>query len=110
MIILYITSSLLLFWSLYLAVMNLYVSYHKGTIPKIMMPFAYSILAIGATLDFVMNFTLFALIFLDLPREILVTKRLQRMIKSGVGWRLKLAKWICSNVLNPFTQGNNHCD
>lgn len=109
MIIIYIIGSLLLFWSLYLAVMNLYVSYHLGKIPKIMLPISYTILAIGAVVDCIMNFSLFALIFLDIPREILVTQRLKRMIKSGVGWRLKLAQWICSNVLNPFTQGDKHC-
>lgn len=109
MIILYIIASLLAFWTLYLAVMNLYKAYQVKTIPKNILPLAYCILALGAFVDLVMNFTLFTLIFLDTPKEILVTKRLKRYIKSYVGWRYKLAFWICGNLLNPFDKSGNHC-
>ena len=89
--------------------MNLYIANQKGLIPNTIKPFAYLILAFGALVDLIMNLTLFTVIFMDFPREVLVTKRLKRYIKSYVGWRLKLASWICSNLLNPFDKNNNHC-
>ncbi len=110
MIILYIIASLLAFWCLYLAISNLYKAKQAGTIPKSIIPLAYIILAIGAMVDLIMNFTLFTLIFFDWPKEYLVTKRLERYIKSYVGWRFKLAKWICSNLLNPFDKNGDHCN
>lgn len=109
MIILYFTTSLLCFWSLYLSVSSLFLAYQNKKIPKAVIPLAYIVLAVGAMVDMVMNFTLFTLIFLDIPKEILVTKRLKRYIKSYVGWRYKLAMWICGNLLNPFDKSGNHC-
>ena len=63
------------------------------------------IMYIGAIIDFVVNVTWFTLIFLDVPKEYLLTKRVERL-KSSEGYRGKLANIICK-LLNKIQQ--NHC-
>lgn len=109
MVIVYLVISLIVFWVLYLAVMNLYRTYVAGNIPEVMLPLAYFVLGVGAGVDVLMNCTLFSVIFWERPRELLVTKRLKRHVRLGDGWRGRLALWICVNVLNPFDRTGNHC-
>lgn len=59
----------------------------------------------GAVLDFVVNVTWFTVIFADIPKEYLLTKRIERL-KSNAGWRGKLANMLCA-LLNKIQQ--NHC-
>lgn len=60
---------------------------------------------IGAIIDFVVNVTWFTLIFLDIPKEWLLTERVERL-KQSSGYRAKLANLICK-LLNYFE--DNHC-
>ena len=69
---------------------------------------SYLLLAIGAPFYVALNLTLATVLFLDLPREIEFTKRCQRYIKEGGGWRKGLAKWTCRHWLDPFDDGE-HC-
>ena len=59
----------------------------------------------GAVLDFIVNVTWFTVIFADIPKEYLLTKRIERL-KSNAGWRGKLANMLCA-LLNKIQQ--NHC-
>lgn len=63
------------------------------------------IMYLGAILDFTVNVTWFTLIFLDLPRELLLTKRIERL-KQKDGYRGNLARLLCK-LLNYFQ--DNHC-
>lgn len=90
-------------WIFYLAVMMLRTQ--RDTMPAVARRFAYVVLGIGYVLDALLNLASSA-IFLELPREILFTGRMQRHIKSG-GWRGRLAKWFCDTLLEPFDK--NHC-
>jgi hypothetical protein len=63
------------------------------------------ITVIGAIIDFVVNVTWFSLIFLDMPKEWLLTERIERL-KSKSGYRGKLANQLCK-LLNHFEA--NHC-
>lgn len=110
MIILYILLALIIFWVLYLASMNLIRARVEGKLDKVGTALGFPIVLIGAVVDVVFNLTIFSLVFIELPREIMVTKRLKRHIKHGTGWRKKLALWVCQNLLNPFDHTGNHCD
>jgi hypothetical protein len=63
------------------------------------------VMYIGAVIDFLVNITWFSLIFLDVPKEYLLTKRVERL-KMNTGWRGKLANALCK-LLNKIQQ--NHC-
>lgn len=109
MIVAYIYLSLLTFYALYLAVMSLYRAYKAGTMPLASKVLGYQLLMIGLVLDVVMNLTLFSLVFVEVPREWLVTDRLKRHIKQS-GYRGWLARFICHSLLSPFDPSGNHCD
>ena len=66
------------------------------------------VVLLGYTMDTVANVTLATLIFLDLPKEWLVTDRLIRY-KKEQGWRLKVAQYICEELLDPFDPTGDHC-
>lgn len=97
-------------WIFYLAVMSLYRAYQADTLSLPAKLLGYPVLAIGAALDAGVNILIMSLVFLERPYEWLVTKRLARHIKTGGGWRRKLASWICSRLLNPFDPDQRgHC-
>jgi hypothetical protein len=109
LIVVYIYLSILAFYTLYLAIMSLYRGYLAKTLSLESKLLGYPILVVGLTVDFVMNVTLFSLIFLELPSEWLVTARLKRHINKST-WRGKLARWLCHTLLSPFDPTGDHCD
>jgi len=60
---------------------------------------------IGGLLDVAVNLTWFTLIFADIPQELLLTKRIERL-KSSTGYRGWLANLLCK-LLNYFQE--SHC-
>ena len=98
-----------MFWVLYLAIMALYRAHIGKTLTKLGYALGAPLLIVGLALDVFMNVTIFSLAFLEIPREWLVTKRLQRHLKQ-TGWRFKLAKFICEGLLNFADPTGNHCD
>jgi hypothetical protein len=83
-----------------LALLLVYILYTKssGVYKKV-------ITVIGAVIDFVVNVTWFTVIFMDIPKEWLLTQRVARL-KSTSGYRGKLANKICK-LLNYYEP--NHC-
>jgi hypothetical protein len=63
---------------------------------------------VALVMDMIFNLIPATVIFLDPPRELLFTKRLDRYEAEDAGWRYTVAVWICKNLLNPFQQGG-HC-
>lgn len=106
----YAAAALYLLWVLYLAICNLYQAKKAGTIQKVALFLGYPLLILGVLLDIAVNITIMSVLFLERPRELLVTQRLTRHIAKGTGWRKKLAYWICSSLLNAFDPSGNHCD
>lgn len=96
-------------WLFYLAVMNLMRAYENKTISKLALWLGYPILIMGVLLDFIVNMTIMTIIFFEIPKEWLVTKRLQRHIKANKDWRGKLAYLICHHLLNAFDPDGDHC-
>ena len=96
-------------WIFYLAIMSLSRAKQEGTISRIALLLGYPILLIGVVLDFIVNLIIMSLLFLEPPKELLVTKRLTRHVQKGKGWRQKLAYWICHHLLNAFDPSGDHC-
>jgi hypothetical protein len=71
--------------------------------------FSYPWYFIGLLLDFSLNVFWGTLVFLQPPRDVLLTGRLIRIKKTGQGWRLKLATWICEELLDPLDPKGCHC-
>jgi hypothetical protein len=65
----------------------------------------YPVFIVGALLDITVNVTWGTLAFLDIPKELMLTKRVERL-KSVSGWRGKLALLVCQQ-LNALEDG--HC-
>jgi hypothetical protein len=95
-------------WFMYLAVMNLIEQKENLTWESKI--FAYPLAAIGVTLDFLYNVVYGSVMFLEPPKEWLLTKRLNRHIEeNGSSWRGKLATWFCTHLLDPFDSKGHHC-
>ncbi len=97
------------FWVLYLAIMSLYRAHLNNKLTKLGYVLGSPLLIVGLVIDFIMNLTIFTVLFFELPKEWLVTKRLQRHIRRS-GWRFKLANFICEHMLNFADPTGNHCD
>ena len=78
----------------------LYIGYAKTT-GKFNSAFKY----VGAVVDLVVNLTWFTVLFLDVPKELLLTNRIERL-KTNKSWRGYIAYWLC-DLLNYFIK--DHC-
>ena len=98
-----------LFWGLYALVMSLYRAKLNNELSTAMKVLGFPYLFIGYIFDVVCNMTLACIIFLEFPREMLVTGRLIRHIENKDGWRHAIASWICTNLLDPLDPRGKHC-
>ena len=78
----------------------LYIGYAKTT-GKLNCAFKY----VGAVVDLIVNLTWATVIFLDVPKELLLTQRIERL-KANTGWRGAVA-WKLCDLLNYFIK--DHC-
>lgn len=98
-----------LLWGLYLAVMPLMRARNNNALTVPAKILGYPILAVGYLIDFLVNMSVATVLFLELPKEWVVTARLIRYINGSEGFRYKIATWICSNLLDPFDPTGCHC-
>ena len=94
-------------WLLYLAVMNLKRVKELGFLSPIAYALGLPILAVGLTLDFLINVFVMTIILFELPKEMTVTARLKRHNRDSNGWRRTIAKWF-EPLLDPFDPSGNH--
>lgn len=66
------------------------------------------ILPIGYLFDVALNVAM-SIVFLRLPQDWLLTGRLIRYKRAGVGWRARLATWLCEQLLDPLDPSGCHC-
>lgn len=95
-------------WIMYQAVMNLKRARDAGTLPKPAYYLGLPLLYFGLLIDFLSNIGPTSIIFLELPREFLVTQRLTRHAFGEPGWRRDLARWFAANLLDPFDPDGSH--
>lgn len=98
-----------LLWALYVLVMGLYRAHLDKRLGRTARVLGAPFLIVGWAMDVACNVTFAALLFLEPPRELLVTTRLKRHMK-GSGWRRSVARWICSKLLDPFDPSGSHCE
>lgn len=98
-----------LLWALYVLTMGLYRAKLAGRLHGLARVMGMPLVALAFALDIVVNKTIASVLFLEWPKETLVTSRLQRHIASGSGWRFKLANAICNQLLDPFDPKGQHC-
>lgn len=107
---LYIVLGAILFtfytWGAYLAVMSLMRV--KDTLTIETKVFAYPLAAVGVLADFIYNAFVGTVLFLELPQEYLLTKRLKRHLERD-NWRGALSRWLCRHLLDPFDPKGTHC-
>lgn len=93
-------------WLFYLAIMHLLKV--REQLHPVAKAHAYLLLAVGLVFDVVLNVVVATVVFLDPPRELLLTSRLKRYRRPRQrSWRRSVAAWICEHLLNQFDSG--HC-
>lgn len=102
------TVILYLVWMFYLIVMTLKRARDAKTLSPYAAIMAGPIIVVAEAIDAIGNWTFCTVLFLELPRETLITSRLKRLI-LGEGWRSGLAGWMCADLLNAFDPSGNHC-
>lgn len=99
------------FWGCYVLVMGLYRAKLDGRLTPLTYAMSLPFLLIGLVMDVLANLTLASVVFLEPPREWLVTDRLQRHIATRrFTWRYKLAAWVCTHLLDFVDPTGAHCD
>lgn len=94
---------------MYVASMGMIRAHAEGKLNGVLWSLCLPFVAISIILDFINNITVFSLLYLEQPKEWLVTDRLKRHAK-GVGWRKSLSCWFANVILNPFDHTGNHID
>lgn len=97
------------FWALYVLIMGIYRAKLDGRLTGVLLFLSWPWYMLGLTVDFISQMTIATLVFMDLPRELLVTTRLQRYMREGPGWRRSVAGWVCDNLLDVFDPTGSHC-
>lgn len=97
------------FWALYVLVMGLYRANLDNRLLGLNRLLGFPFLAIGALTDVLANITIATIVFMEPPKEWLVTTRLQRYMKHTSGYRKTIALYICDHILDPFDPRGNHC-
>ncbi len=108
-ILLYVLLYLWAFWALYVLVMGLYRANLDGRLVGLNKLLGFPFLIIGAVVDVLANITIASIVFMEPPKEWLVTTRLQRYMTYRRGYRKTLALYICDHILDPFDPRGNHC-
>lgn len=80
----------------------------KRTLHKMVWWTLAPVIFITIAIDFIANVTIVSVLFWDIPREYLITKRLQRYKLLPDGHRKQVAEWVCEHMLNPFDT-DGHC-
>lgn len=93
-------------WGAYLSVMNLMRV--KETMTWETKLFAYPLAFVGVLSDFIYNVIIGTVLFLELPREWLLTARLKRHLNDN-DFQGSIARWLCRHLLDPFDPKGTHC-
>ena len=96
-----------LMWVGYLALTNLERVRVAQGLTKPQRLLAGVLLLIFGTLDVLLNWTFCVILFLELPREMTVSRRCTRHFKVD-GWRGDVARWLGRHALDPFDHRGAH--
>lgn len=105
-------AALWVFWLLYVFTMGLYRAFLMGRLKGLSLVMCAPVVAVAFVVDLLMQFTIFAIVFADIPRDWLVTHRLRRYMRElpATHWRYRWADYLCHHLLDPFDPTGAHCD
>lgn len=96
-------------WALYVFVMGIYRAYLDKRLKGLNLIMAAPIAVFAIIMDVAANLFLAPILFLDLPKELLVTSRFKRYMAQEAGWRKRVSTYICENMLDIFDPRGDHC-
>ncbi len=97
-------------WDRFVLIMGLYRAHLNRRLRGLNKVLAAPNVVIGLFLDVLVNLTWATIVFRELPREWLVTTRLQRHLHDKRhSWRRERARWWCEQVLDPLDPTGTHC-
>ena len=108
-ILLWMIGFLWAFWGMYVLVMGIYRAHLAKRMTPVTLALSLPFVALGYIMDVLANVTIASAVFVEIPREMLVTDRLKRHINHGAGWRQSLARYVCDHMLDMFDPSGNHC-
>lgn len=100
------------FYGLYILVMGVYRAHLQKRLTRINYILCFPWVLVGYLFDVFANVFIMPFIFLELPRETLVTTRLKRHLRTPEDdrdWRYDLASLVCTKLLDIFDPYNAHC-
>ena len=97
------------FWFVYIGVMGIYRAHLDGRLVGFTKWLAYPAVVVGILMDVFANVVLATLIFVEPPKEWLVTARLTRYLNGSYGWRTNIAAAVCTHLLDVFDPTGKHC-
>lgn len=96
----YLLLSPWILWVLYAAVMRLKQVRDAGKLTTSMKVFGYPALFLGLAVDFFVNVVFGTLVFLQIPREMTLSRRLWKLSNGDEGWRQRWSYWIRTQLLD----------
>jgi hypothetical protein len=119
-----VLAGLWVFWCLYVFGMGIYRAWLMRRLRGLSAVMAAPVVGVSLAIDAAAQFTVFTAAFAELPPlrryalgrwhiilpELLVTHRLRRYSRGGMGWRTRWANEICLHLLDPFDPTGQHCD
>lgn len=105
-------AALWVFWLLYVFTMGLYRAFLMGRLKGLSLLMCAPVVAVAFVVDLLMQFTVFSIVFAEVPRDWLVTHRLRRYMRElpPEHWRRRWADYLCHHLLDPFDPTGAHCD
>ena len=96
-------------WPLYVFVMAMLRAKEAGLTTKTALVMAFPLIVVAIALDIVLNYTLFAVLLWDFPKqgEYTFSQRLSRLVR-GNDWKAHCADWIAKSLLDPFDPTGKH--
>lgn len=97
-------------WYLFAVVMALIQARDRlgGTFPWPIKVMGYPVLVAGLIVEIIVNWVLCTILFLELPKELTVSKRLWTYSQRDPSWRQRTATWLRVNLLDPMDPSGTH--
>ena len=106
---LYIPVIIYAFFVFYLAAINAVNAYKKKRLSKLGLVLCGPVALSFYVVDVLFNMFIATFLFADVPQELTVTERLNRLANDG-GWREKLSRWFARHWVNPFDLTQIHVE
>lgn len=106
----YLLIGLWVFWAAYVFTMGLYRALLTKRLKGLSLLMSSPLVAFAFVLDFLAQMTVFTVLFMELPRHLLVTNRLRAYMRGPDTWRRRIADHLCHHLLDPFDPTGAHCD